>query len=45
MTVLMDRAKMEEVAEMLRMILIVAVFLDTRGRIAVLVSHVLHVIE
>ena len=41
----MDRAKMEEVAQMLWMILIVAVFLDTRGRIAVLVSHDLHVIE
>ena len=34
----MDRAKMEEVAQMLWMILIVAVFLDTRERIAVLVS-------
>ena len=45
MTVPMDHAKMEEVAQMLWMILIVAVFLDTRGRIAVLVSHVLHVIE
>ena len=45
MIVLMDRAKMEEVAQMLWMILIVAVFLDTRERIAVLVSHVLHVIE
>ena len=41
----MDRAKMEEAAQMLWMILIVAVFLDTRERIAVLVSHVLHVIE
>ena len=41
----MDRAKMEEVAQMLWMILIVAVFLDTREKIAVLVSHVLHVIE
>ena len=39
----MDRAKMEEVAQMLWMILIVAVLLDTLGRIAVLVSHVLHV--
>ena len=45
MTVPMDRAKMEEVAQMLWMILIVAVFLDTRGRIAVLVSHVFHVTE
>ena len=45
MTVPMDHAKMEEVAQMLWMILIVAVFLDTRERIAVLVSHVLHVIE
>ena len=45
MTVPMDRAKMEEVAQMLWMILIVAVFLDTREKIAVLVSHVLHVIE
>ena len=45
MTVPMDRAKMEEVAEMLWMILIVAVLLDTREKIAVLVSHVLHVIE
>ena len=45
MTVPMDRAKMEEVAQMLWMILIVAVFLDTQERIAVLVSHVLHVIE
>ena len=35
----MDRAKMEEVAQMLWMILIVAVFLDTRERIAVLVSQ------
>ena len=45
MTVPMDRAKMEEVAQMLWMILTVAVFLDTREKIAVLVSHVLHVIE
>ena len=45
MTVPMDRAKMEEVAQMLWMILIVAVFLDTQERIAVLVSHVLHVTE
>ena len=45
MTVPMDRAKMEEVAQMLWMILIVAVFLDTRERIAVFLSHVLHVIE
>ena len=35
----MDRAKMEEVAQMLWMILIVAVFLDTREKIAVLVSQ------
>ena len=35
----MDRAKMEEVAQMLWMILIVAVFLDTRERIAVLVGQ------
>ena len=41
----MDRAKMEEVAQMLWMILIVAVFLDTRERIAVLVKPILHVIE
>ena len=37
--VLVDHAKMEEVAQMLWMILIVAVFLDTRERIAVLVSQ------
>ena len=41
----MDHAKMEEVAQMLWMILIVAVFLDTRERIAVLVKPILHVIE
>ena len=35
----MDRAKMEEVAQMLWMILTVAVFLDTREKIAVLVSQ------
>ena len=35
----MDRAKMEEVAQMLWMILIVAVFLDTLERIVVLVSQ------
>ena len=35
----MDHAKIEEVAQMLLMILIVAVFLDTRERIAVLVSQ------
>ena len=35
MIVLMDHAKMEAVAQMLWMILIVAVFLDTRERIAV----------
>ena len=35
----MDRAKMEEVAQMLWMILIVVVFLDTREKIAVLVSQ------
>ena len=35
----MDRVKMEEVAQMLWMILIVAVFLDTREKIAVLVSQ------
>ena len=35
----MDRAKMEEVAQMLWMILIVAVFQDTREKIAVLVSQ------
>ena len=35
----MDRAKMEEVAQMLWMILIVVVFLDTREKIAVLVSN------
>ena len=35
----MDHAKMGEVAQMLLMILIVAVFLDTRERIAVLVSQ------
>ena len=35
----MDRAKMEEAAQMLWMILIVAVFLDTREKIAVLVSQ------
>ena len=35
----MDHAKMEEVAQMLWMILTVAVFLDTREKIAVLVSQ------
>ena len=35
----MDRAKMEEVAQMLWMILTVAVFPDTREKIAVLVSQ------
>ena len=35
----MDRAKMEDLAQMLWMILIVAVFLDTREKIAVLVSQ------
>ena len=35
----MDRVKMEEVAQTLWMILIVAVFLDTREKIAVLVSQ------
>ena len=35
----MDHAKMEEVAQMLWMILIVVVFLDTREKIAVLVSQ------
>ena len=34
-----DHAKMEEIAQMLWMIITVAVFLASRGRIAVLVSH------
>ena len=36
----MDRAKMEEVAQMLWMILTVAVFLDTREKIVVLVYRI-----
>ena len=35
----MDHAKMEEVVQMLWMIITAAVSLDTRGRIAVLVSQ------
>ena len=35
---LVDRAKMEEAAQMLWMILTAAAYLDSRGRIAVLVS-------
>ena len=34
----MDRAKMEEAAQMLWMVLTAAAYLDSRGRIAVLVS-------
>ena len=34
----MDRAKMEEAVQMLWMILTAAAYLDSRGRIAVLVS-------
>ena len=36
----MDRAKTEEIAQTLWMIIIVAVFLDTLEKIAVLVSQV-----